>query len=142
REREQTKKRAAKTAPESPAWGRGFASFTGAHTRDQRALLQASPVRAFDFGGSMRCVLADEHVAVYDKPRGVGSEEFVEQIAKHLGRRAVFGVHRLDAVASGLLVVGMTSQAARSLSETWDRATKAYLAICEGRTSVFGSKCN
>ena len=80
----------------------------------------------------MRRVLVDEFVAVYQKPRGVGTEEFLEQIAKHLGRRNVFGVHRLDAVSSGLLVVAMNASSARTLCETWERATKEYLAICEG----------
>jgi 23S rRNA-/tRNA-specific pseudouridylate synthase len=81
-------------------------------------------------------VLTDEHVAVFDKPRGVTTEAFVQEIASSLGRKAVFGVHRLDAVATGLLVVGMTSVAARALSGSWERATKSYLAICEGGSDV------
>ncbi len=80
----------------------------------------------------MRRVFLDKEVAVFDKPRGVGSQEFLKQIARSLGRKAVFGVHRLDAIASGLLVVGLTSTAASALCETWDRATKEYLALCHG----------
>jgi 23S rRNA-/tRNA-specific pseudouridylate synthase len=80
-------------------------------------------------------MFTDEYVAVFDKPRGVTSEAFISEIASCLGRKAVFGVHRLDAVASGLLLVAMTSVAARALSDSWDRATKSYLAVCEGAPS-------
>ena len=41
----------------------------------------------------------------------------------------VFGVHRLDKCASGLLVVGLSSRVADLLSSTWSSARKEYMCL-------------
>ncbi len=81
--------------------------------------------------GLLAFALVDESVAVLMKPRGVTTEDCLEAAATQLGCRTLFSVHRLDGVASGLLVAARSAKAASSLSEAWGDATKEYLALCE-----------
>lgn len=84
----------------------------------------------------------DEYLVAVDKPPGLlvhrtriaDADTFVLQALRdQLGRR-VHAVHRLDRPTSGVLVFGLTAEAARRLSAQFEaqQVAKRYLAVVRG----------
>lgn len=95
----------------------------------------------------------DEHLVVVEKPPGLlaqadrtGDPDVVRILKERYGAegaaRPFIGlVHRLDRPASGLMVLGRTSEAARHLSAQFRERTvdKRYLAIVDGALAGLGT---
>lgn len=93
--------------------------------------------------GCLPVLYCDEHVVVIHKPAGwlvhrtgldAGETRFVVQTLRdQLGQR-VFPVHRLDKGTSGVLVMALSSEAARGLVQSFERheVSKRYLAMVRG----------
>ena len=67
-------------------------------------------------------------------------ENVVRTLSRQLGQR-VFTVHRLDRATSGVLMFGLNSEAARSLTTQFERreVQKTYVAIVRGYTDDSGT---
>ncbi len=92
----------------------------------------------------------DRELVVVDKPAGllsetdrIGSVSLQTLVPKLLAamnerNRDIWLVHRLDAGTSGVIVLARTAAAARKLDATFreTKATKRYLALCNGRLST------
>lgn len=67
-------------------------------------------------------------------------ENVVRTLSRQLGQR-VFTVHRLDRATSGVLMFGLNSEAARSLTTQFERreVQKTYMAIVRGYTDDSGT---
>lgn len=85
----------------------------------------------------------DEHYVVAHKPAGLlvhrspidrRETRFALQLVRDLVGRRVYPVHRLDKPTSGLLVFGLTPEAARRLCEVFavGKVEKTYLAVVRG----------
>jgi len=84
----------------------------------------------------------DPHLIVLSKPAGLlsqgerkGDPNLVNWVRKHVGRRYVGLVHRLDRNVSGVMVVAKRTKAARRLSESLreGKLKRTYLAWIQGR---------
>lgn len=85
----------------------------------------------------------DEHLVVVNKPSGLlvhrsalarGETEFlVQRLRDQLGQR-VYPVHRLDRPTSGVMVLALSSDAARKLTDAFTerQVEKRYLAVVRG----------
>lgn len=76
----------------------------------------------------------DEHIAIIDKPVGIGVQSGRDgeaALADQLGLRIC---HRLDVGTSGVLVLARTAHGQRVISEAFAAGTvlKTYLALCQG----------
>jgi len=97
----------------------------------------------------MELVYSDEHYVAFNKPSGVvvhrqpGDREEVPalQRARDHVRQHVYPIHRLDRSASGVLVFGKTSDAARRLSEAFAARVvdKRYVAVVRGTIAERGT---
>ena len=92
----------------------------------------------------MKILFADKHLAVAVKPAGVLSQDAGENSMPHLLRQQlsaeqVHVIHRLDREVGGVMVYGLTKEAAAGLSRTVQNREmeKIYLAVLRG---VPGSK--
>ena len=102
--------------------------------------------------GAPRCGLPvlyrDEHYVAVDKPPGVlvhrsalstDRDVVLQLLRDQLGRR-VYPVHRLDRATSGVLLLGLSPEAAGRLSECFRdrRVAKTYLAVVRGWPAARG----
>ncbi|MCG6939929.1 MAG: pseudouridylate synthase [Thiohalocapsa sp.] len=98
---------------------------------------------------ALRLLHLDDHLVAVDKPPGMlvhrtrladGNDFLLQRLRRQLGRR-VYAVHRLDRPTSGVLVFGLTPDAARQLSGQFERqtVTKRYLAVVRGWPEPAGS---
>jgi len=137
--------------------GGGRVRVNGAVTRNAKTALAAGdvvevtprrgPHTALTPG--LRLVHEDEDVIVVDKPAGLltiaTERERARTVYAHLMARArarkpparVFVVHRLDRLASGLLVFATAAAAKRALQAQFaaHTAERTYLAVVEGRVA-------
>ncbi len=85
----------------------------------------------------------DEHLVAVNKPSGLlvhrspidrRETRFALQIVRDQLGRWVYPVHRLDRPTSGVLLMGLSPESARSLSEAFaaGRTEKTYLAVVRG----------
>ena len=85
----------------------------------------------------------DEHIVVIDKPPGLlvhrseidrHETRFALQIVRDQLGQKVWSSHRLDKPTSGLLLLGLTPEAGRSLSMAFEAQAvdKQYLAVVRG----------
>lgn len=91
---------------------------------------------------ALTVLYVDDAIVVVDKPSGLlvhrdatsRDEPAVVQLARDLVGRHVYPVHRLDRGASGVLVLGLSSEAARVLHAQLEEgaADKRYLALVRG----------
>jgi len=90
----------------------------------------------------LRILYQDENLVAVDKPAGMlvhrspisRDRVFVLQTLRdQLGQR-VFPVHRLDRATSGVLLFGLSAEAARALAERFEarQVVKEYLAVARG----------
>jgi tRNA pseudouridine65 synthase len=90
----------------------------------------------------------DDHYVAVDKPPGLlvhrtpqsRDRVFVlQRLRDQLGRR-LYPVHRLDRATSGVLVLGLSSEAAARLGQAFTerRVRKTYLAVVRGHTAASG----
>ena len=97
---------------------------------------------------SLRILFQDTDYVAIDKPAGLlvhrspisRDERFALQTLRdQLGRR-VYPVHRLDRATSGVLLFGLSPDAARRLVQQFEQRTivKRYLAIARGWTDTDG----
>lgn len=88
-------------------------------------------------------VFLDEHLAVINKPSGLlvhrsriasGAREFAMQMLRNQLGCHVYPVHRLDRPTSGLLIFGLNSDVARTMTEqlTAREVSKTYHAVVRG----------
>ncbi|WP_417440515.1 tRNA pseudouridine(65) synthase TruC [Idiomarina sp.] len=88
-------------------------------------------------------VYLDEHLAVINKPSGLlvhrsriasGAREFAMQMLRNQLGCHVYPVHRLDRPTSGLLIFGLNSDVARTMTEqlTAREVSKTYHAVVRG----------
>ena len=77
---------------------------------------------------------------VHRSPLAPRDERFVLQLLRDLLGRHVYPVHRLDRPTSGVLVFGLSAEAAQLLAKEFSerRVTKTYLAVVRGCTEVEG----
>ncbi len=86
----------------------------------------------------------DEHVIVIDKPAGIASsdtdiEPNVYSILSNYikkqsnGSKKAFLVHRIDRDVSGVLLFAKSNEVKDMLQAQWDKSTKLYQALVEGR---------
>ncbi|WP_287796678.1 pseudouridine synthase, partial [Idiomarina sp.] len=91
----------------------------------------------------LEVVYLDEHLAVINKPSGLlvhrsriasGAREFAMQMLRNQLGCHVYPVHRLDRPTSGLLIFGLNSDVARTLTEqlTAREVSKTYHAVVRG----------
>jgi tRNA pseudouridine65 synthase len=92
---------------------------------------------------ALRLLYRDDHLAAVDKPPGLlvhrtrlaadEDDALLQRLRDTLGRR-VYAVHRLDRPTSGVVVYGLTPEAARRLSLLFEtrRMDKRYLAVVRG----------
>jgi tRNA pseudouridine65 synthase len=92
----------------------------------------------------------DEHLVVVVKPAGLlvhrtqldshEKQNLVDQLSAQLQQR-VYPVHRLDKPTSGLLVMALSTDAARSLTGCFEqrKVTKKYHAVVRGYTEHEGT---
>ncbi len=90
----------------------------------------------------------DEHYVAIDKPPGLlvhrspiaRDQVFVLQTLRDQLRRRIYPVHRLDRATSGVLIFGLTAEAAGRLSERFEsrQVEKSYLAVARGWTDAEG----
>jgi len=81
-------------------------------------------------------------ILVHRGPRGGGPWYVLQLLRDQLGRH-VFPVHRLDRAASGVLVFGLSGEAAGQLHRALAKpeAEKEYLVLCRGTTEeIFESR--
>jgi 23S rRNA pseudouridine1911/1915/1917 synthase len=87
-------------------------------------------------------VVADEGLAVIDKPSGLlsqpdssGEPDLVTLARSHFGDLKLGVLHRLDRNVSGLVLLSRTAEVARWLSPQFAAGTieRDYLAICRGK---------
>jgi tRNA pseudouridine65 synthase len=90
----------------------------------------------------LRLLYLDEHLVAVDKPPGLlvhrtkladGDDFLLQRLRRQLGRR-VYAVHRLDRPTSGVILFGLTQDAARRLSGGFEAKVvhKCYLAVVRG----------
>lgn len=95
-------------------------------------------------------VYLDEHLAVINKPSGLlvhrsriasGAREFAMQMLRNQLGCHVYPVHRLDRPTSGLLVFGLNSDVARTMTEqlTAREVKKTYHAVVRGYVPESGT---
>ena len=87
----------------------------------------------------MEILFADKHIAVAVKPTGVLSQDAGENSMPHLLRQQlsveeVHVIHRLDKEVGGVMVYGLSKEAAAGLSRTVQNREmeKIYLAVLRG----------
>lgn len=100
-------------------------------------------------GESLEILFADEHLVAVNKPAGLlvhrspidrRETRFALQLLRdQLGRR-VYPAHRLDKPTSGVLLFGLSAEAARRLAESFAgrRVEKTYLAVLRGHSESEG----
>ncbi len=99
-------------------------------------------------GRSLRVLYRDTDYVAIDKPAGLlvhrsplaRAEHFaLQQLRDQLGQR-VYPVHRLDRATSGVLLFGLSTDAARLVAAQFaqHRVSKRYLAITRGWTEAAG----
>ncbi len=96
----------------------------------------------------MKILFQDEYFAAVDKPAGMlvhrtrlaQAREFALQTLRDQIGRLVFPIHRLDRAASGILIFGLTSEAATAGCELFKRReiAKTYWAVVRGYTDPEG----
>lgn len=91
----------------------------------------------------------DAHFVAVDKPAGLQvhrsrisreSEQFLlQRLRDQIGRR-VYTIHRLDRPTSGVILFGLSSEAARAMCGAFERreVDKHYLAVVRGYTAAEG----
>ncbi|MGM0595184.1 MAG: pseudouridine synthase [Pseudomonadota bacterium] len=91
----------------------------------------------------------DEHYIAVDKPSGLQvhrswiSEEtehfLLQRLRDQIGQR-VYTIHRLDRPTSGVIIFGLSSEAARAMCGVFERreAEKGYLAVARGYCDEVG----
>jgi tRNA pseudouridine65 synthase len=110
----------------------GFPGF------DDRDTITAAPAK----GNDLEILYRDRWLVAVDKPAGLlvhrtelaRAETFALQLVRNrLGRR-VYAVHRLDRPTSGVLLFGLTPEAAAGASRLFERrqVVKRYLAVVRG----------
>lgn len=94
-------------------------------------------------------IYQDEHCVAVNKPSDVlvhrsyvdnrDRENLVRGLKRQLGQR-VFNAHRLDRATSGVMILGLSSETARNLTQQFENRTveKNYLAIVRGYTDDSG----
>ncbi|MRJ43690.1 tRNA pseudouridine(65) synthase TruC [Idiomarina loihiensis] len=98
----------------------------------------------------LELVYLDEHLAVINKPSGLlvhrsriasGAREFAMQMLRNQLGCHVYPVHRLDRPTSGLLIFGLNSDVARTMTEqlTAREVSKTYHAVVRGYVSENGT---
>ncbi len=91
----------------------------------------------------LQIIYQDEFMVVINKPHGLlvhrssiaaDAEEFAMQKLRDQIQKKVFPVHRLDRKTSGLLIFGLSSEAAQKIQEQLENyeTQKTYLAIVRG----------
>ena len=82
----------------------------------------------------------DSHIVVCLKPSGVisqdgGEDSMPQLLARQLGAKTVYPVHRLDKAVGGVMVYALTQKAAAVLSRAVQERTmeKQYLAVLSGK---------
>ncbi|MBL4856403.1 MAG: tRNA pseudouridine(65) synthase TruC [Idiomarina sp.] len=91
----------------------------------------------------LELVYLDDHLAVINKPSGLlvhrsriasGAREFAMQMLRNQLGCHVYPVHRLDRPTSGLLIFGLNSDVARTMTEqlTAREVSKTYHAVVRG----------
>ena len=90
----------------------------------------------------LNILFQDEHYVAVDKPAGLlvhrspisRDRVFVLQTLRNQLDRRVYPVHRLDRATSGVLVFGLTAEAARCLVAAFERheVEKQYFAVARG----------
>lgn len=90
----------------------------------------------------MKILYENKAVAVIVKPSGLpsestGKDNAVKRLEELTGLTAIFPVHRLDTVTSGVMVYAKTKEAAAFLTKeiTENRFIKEYLAVVHGEVS-------
>lgn len=86
-------------------------------------------------------VFADEHVYVVNKAPGIGFHRegdvpgIMDMLREDLGDDALWPVHRLDRMTSGLLVVARSAEVASQLAAAFmgHQVEKYYLAVAAGK---------
>ncbi|MBL4683272.1 MAG: hypothetical protein JKY37_01685 [Nannocystaceae bacterium] len=97
---------------------------------------------------TLRVLYLDEHYVAINKPSGLlvhrqrgvaGEAAALQQVRDHVGQH-VYPVHRLDRSTSGVLVFGMTSDAASRLAPAFANrlVDKRYVAVVRGTPSERG----
>jgi 23S rRNA pseudouridine1911/1915/1917 synthase len=80
----------------------------------------------------MRVFFRDSHLVVVEKVAGMTMHDAHDSLLSSLSSQLsckVFGVHRLDKPASGLVVVALQSRVAEQLVSNWHTARKEYLCL-------------
>ncbi len=91
----------------------------------------------------------DEHLVVVNKPSGLlvhrsmidrHETRFALQVVRDQIGQYVYPVHRLDKPTSGILIMALSSEAARNLGEqfTVNTVAKQYLAVVRGYAEISG----
>lgn len=90
----------------------------------------------------LRILYRDDHYVAIDKPAGLlvhrtalaNADRFALQGVRDLLGRRVYPIHRLDRPTSGVLVFGLSPEAARGLGLAFQerRVDKRYLAVVRG----------
>lgn len=98
---------------------------------------------------SLPILYQDEHVVAVNKPPGLlvhrslidkHETRFAMQMVRDQIGQHVFPVHRLDRPTSGVLLFGLSSEVARTLTETFtaQQVSKTYYAIVRGYAAEQG----
>jgi len=97
---------------------------------------------------SLSILYRDDWLVAVNKPAGLlvhrtafaDAEEFALQRARSLVGRRVYSIHRLDRPTSGLLLFGLTTEAAAAVSREFEarRVEKRYLALVRGWPEAHG----
>lgn len=87
-------------------------------------------------------IYRDEHILAVNKPSGMlvhrgwatDGPVLVDNVRRLTGRKKVHPIHRLDRATSGVILLALDEESARSLSQSFrDRTiTKKYLALVRG----------
>lgn len=72
---------------------------------------------------------------VHRSPIDKHETQFAVQLLRDQIGQRVFPVHRLDKPTSGVLLFGLTSEAARQIASEWANVEKRYLALVRGALS-------
>jgi 23S rRNA pseudouridine1911/1915/1917 synthase len=109
-------------------------------------MIEVADARAIEVEPPGRVLLRDPHLIAVEKPAGILSvardpetdDTFYRRVNDYVqassgGRERIFIVHRLDRVASGIMLFALSPQIQERLQRNWATTEKCYWALVEGR---------